>query len=704
MNRSFLFLILLIFLLSGCVGEDPQNEQIFRSTSPTRTLAASNSATQSPTVVSPAAELPLTPTQQPPIIDETATSTPTETVPPATAEPPSEQPDPEQIIEALLSLQAPVRDDQRLAAAYRGIPIFDSEDPPIVLDPLAVGAQETFKILDVNHNKMNDIEADLQLVSEYAYFWFETGDLVENPDPGELQIIGNLFDEIYVQVVDYFGPERNPGIDGDPRLHVVTVSPNALCGLDEDPSAFCSIAGMVNATDLLPAIFDPRSNEREMFVMNSAYFGHETYLGVLAHEFRHMIEDNYDKSDVDWAIEGSATLAAELLGLPSSGINRANRFLENPDQQLNSWSDQSTATYYGQGFLLNRYIFDRLGQELYLEYATSPLPGLEAIDGLALVHDLELSGESLWLDWLAALAVHTSPDVPEVYRFASEGFISPTMQTVGPRTNLKDQCVHQYAADYFELAPGSNSVVFQGVVEVPLIHQQAEKGDLFWITKRGNYSNPRLTRTFDLKGVDQATLIYDVYVDIEKGYDFAYVSASIDGGQTWQPLVGEKMQGLDPLDNPAGSGLTERFYTGRGQDWVRDSIDLSQFAGEEILLRYEYVTDSILTYGGLAVDNISIPEIGFLDEVESGKPDLNSEWLAEGFYLSSSNVQQNWHVQLITFAGDKPQIQIYQPLNGEDLRIEFDESGENRPPILIVAATAVDTLEQAIYELEIGAN
>ena len=57
---------------------------------------------------------------------------------------------------------------------------------------------------------------------------------------------------------------------------------------------------------------------------------------------------------------------------------------------------------------------------------------------------------------------------------------------------------------------------------------------MMWVAQRANYSNPRLTRTVDLRDVATATLEYAVYADIEQGYDFGYVSVSVDNGRTWQ--------------------------------------------------------------------------------------------------------------------------------------------------------------------------
>ena len=192
---------------------------------------------------------------------------------------------------------------------------------------------------------------------------------------------------------------------------------------------------------------------------------------------------------------------------------------------------------------------------------------------------LDVSAESLWLDWLVALAIHDLPGAPEIYRYEKEGLETAVAVPLERGPGQVIEQVHQYAADYYELPAGEASILFTGDSDVPLLVGQPAGEERFWYGQRANYSNPRLTRALDLREVESATLLYDVYVDLETGYDFAYVAVSEDDGRSWTPLVGAAMQGLDAVDNPAGSALAERFYTGRAQQWQRETIDLSPFAG-----------------------------------------------------------------------------------------------------------------------------
>jgi hypothetical protein len=538
-------------------------------------------------------------------------------------------------------------------------------------------------------------------VSDHAYFWFETDSSIDNASAAELQEMADGFDGIYEQVISFFGSENNPGVDGDPRIHIVNADPGTIC----DNANSCGLLGYFSASDIVPAYYDASSNEREMFVMNGRYFGTEGYLDTLAHEFRHMVESNYDAGDIDWAVEGSAVLAQDLLGYPEDSIYRGNLFLLNPDQQLNSWPDYDTTPAYGQGYLLNRYIYNRFGPDLYREFATHPASGLDAVTAVATQNNLDFTGESLWLDWLIALAIHDQPGAGKKYE------LRDGIDTTFP-TNIRsgqgiDDTVYQYAADYYQLIGDQKTftIDFDGNQTVPLIPAPPASGETMWLANRANYSQAQLTRPVDLTGVDRATLNYKVFHDIEQGYDFAYVSVSEDiactepcrSGRSWQPLIADNMQGLDPENDPSNSAYADRFYTNISNGWVQETIDLTPYTGQEILLRFEYITDEIFTKSGIAFDDINIPEINFYDDGES----LDPEWIADGFVRATGSIPQQWHLQLITFPDGTPQVQLLSLDEMASGKFEVGMTQGEQPPLLIVAATAPMTLQNANYSLAV---
>jgi hypothetical protein len=589
-----------------------------------------------------------------------------------------------------LATDPPERDDVRLAVAFRGV--VPAEMTPAADEPAPqIGDSRPFYIGNVDDNTVEEIDAVLLAAGEHAYFWFEQDDAVSDPPEDELADVAAAFDAIYESVVAAFAAGAGDRNLAEP-VHIVHAQPDTLCVIQ--PDAGCRLAGYFSSRDMLPRWANPYSNERAMFVMNRDQFDSAGYLPVLAHELRHRVEAEYDNGDEDWAVEGSAMLAEDLLGYPEVAQQRGQLFLGSPDQQLNTWSETARAAHYGQGYLVSRFLYDRLGAGDYRRLAASPESGLAAVDGLG----LGVSGVDLWLDWLAAMALVDEPDAPADYRWRGPALEPAAAQPVNNRPEAIEATVSQYAADYYELpSSGTTSVAFAGDQEVALLAASGPIDGPFWYAVRANYSNPRLTRTVDLTGVSGATLGYRVYADIEQGYDFAYVSVSTDGGVTWQPLAAGGMQGLDAADDPSGSALGERYYTGRSRAWLDETIDLTPYAGQVVQLRFEVMTDPILTYDGLAVRDIAIPEIGFTDEGTTG-PD---GWTAEGFVWTEPVVPQSWHLQLITFDGETPEVTSIPVEADGTAAFEVSALAGERRPVLIVAATAPRTLQAGNYRLDL---
>lgn len=652
-------------------------------------VAGEGVATQSTTPAQPATAMattaPSVPTVPPPVV-AAATAVPTGA--PIAAATPS--PGAAALADPL-EAAAPQRDDLRLAIAFKGASPAQgtpTAEPP----PPQVGDRDEFFIGNVDVNTVSVITAVLGGVGRYAYYWYDEGP-GGVPAPGDLQATLAAFDAIYENVDRRFG-DGTP--EDDPPVHIVHVSPLALCDVHETTADQCGLAGYFSSRDRLPLAVNQRSNEREMFVMNATQIGRDSYLDVLAHELRHLIEARYDPSEADWSVEGSAMLAAQLAGYDGSALWRGNLFLSDPDLQLNTWSDSNALPHYGQGYLFSRYLYDQLGEERYRQYATSALDGLAAVDALT---GKPGAGLAFWQDWLVAMALAgEKTQAPPRFQWGGPALERVATTAITTLPFRLDTDVSQYAADYYELpSSGEYQVRFEGATGTPLLPTQPPSGSQVWYALRTNFANPTLTRTVDLRDVTTATLGYQAYVDIEQGYDFAYVSVSTDGGTIWRPLAGDGMQGTTGQDDPSGSAVAERFYTGRLQTWIPERIDLSPYAGQLIDLRFEYITDPILTYGGFALDDIRIPEIGFADDAE----DAVDGWTAEGFVRVPLLVAQPWHLWLITFHNDAVQATPLVPNSNGRLSVAVNALAGERAPMLIVAAHAPQTLEMATYQLTI---
>jgi hypothetical protein len=97
------------------------------------------------------------------------------------------------------------------------------------------------------------------------------------------------------------------------------------------------------------------------------------------------------------------------------------------------------------------------------------------------------------------------------------------------------------------------------------------------------------------------------------------------------------------------------------------------------------------------LDNISIPEIGFYDDAET----LAEGWSAEGFERVTATIPQQWHLQLITFADGQPVIETLELAPDQTTTKPVSLANGDGEAILMIAAHAPMTLEQANYRLDI---
>ena len=363
---------------------------------------------------------------------------------------------------------------------------------------------------------------------------------------------------IHPVVTGATGDVWNPGVDNDPRLTVL-----------HTPLTFA--AGYFGSRDEFTKATHPKSNEREMIYMNTSLEpGGAVYLSVLAHEFQHAVAWNQDNGEESWINEGMAEYATEQVGYGGSFVRD---FLSRPGTQLNFWPDvgRATAPHYGAAELFVNYLADHFGgYDGVGRLFRLPQDGVDGVDAYLAGYGLRF--EDVFGDWVVANYLDLDDGL---YGYPSRSVRTPSayrMSGYGERTGA----LAQFGTRYFELdLPDGDAVIrFQGAPTVGQTASDCHGGSRCWWSNRGDSINPKLTREFDLSGLDAATLEFWAWYDIEEGWDYAYVEASGDGGLTWRVLSGEHSTTTDPVGNAYGPG-----YTGESGGWVRENVDLTPFGG-----------------------------------------------------------------------------------------------------------------------------
>lgn len=566
----------------------------------------------------------------------------------------------------------PARDLVDLAQRYRGIsPPATPSSPP----QRSVGDTEQFFILNQGGRRVDTITAVLRLITPHGLFYFENGIDVNQTD---LAAAAKDFEEtVYPTAIAALGAP-SPGPDGDPRVTILNLLSTG-------------VGGYFTGQDQAPAVASARSNGRNIIYINgrTPRLGSASYSGVLAHELQHLLHWKQDHNEAAWVNEGMAELAIEWT---TGRRNAVDAFLANPDLQLTTWAlSGSTSPHYAAGYLFLRYLFQRLGLQDARALLAEQRDSADGVRSFLSRVKPEVSFESLFGDW----AVANFLNLPSNERYGHGGLETRTLpvKAVAPGES-GDGTVNQFGTDYLELKdwPGPATVQFEGSTSVRVLPADPQQGASFWWSGRGDGIDAMLTRELDLRSVSQATLRYWTWFSTEEGWDYGYVAVSTDGGRSWQALSGKQTTTNDPFSLAYGPGYTGNSGSG-GPSWVEEQIDLSPYAGRQVLVRFEYVTDDVANGPGWAIDSLQVPEIGFTDDAESDV----SGWEARGFQRVNGPLPQQFIVQLIEF-GDEVRVQQV-PLdsaNRAEIAIPRLGAGANRAVIAISGATD-GTTEQATY-------
>ena len=138
-----------------------------------------------------------------------------------------------------------------------------------------------------------------------------------------------------------------------------------------------------------------------------------------------------------------------------------------------------------------------------------------------------------------------------------------------------------------------------------------------------NYSNNsqeiiQLINTVDLSGLIYAEINFDAKWNIESGYDYVQLEISTDNGNSWVPQCGNyTTKGIETHDY----ALDEPLYDGNQSVWVNESISLTDYIGEEILVRFKLYTDGGLRRDGFYFDNFKIK--GLSENLNANEVDQN---------------------------------------------------------------------------------
>lgn len=555
--------------------------------------------------------------------------------------------------------------------------------------PHAVGAKKSFWIMDTDTANAYSIDATLHYVGDHIYFWVQ--DKVKFRQ-NSLESLGNIIDKDIVPTNRaFFGVEWNPGVDGDERFYVLYAK-----GIGR------TVAGYYSSSDEVHPDAHPFSNAHEMFLLSADNVRLEDsyILGTIAHEYQHMIHWYLDKNEEAWVNEGFSMLAEQVNGYDAGGFDW--NYMQKPDMQLNTWDESGAdnSAHYGASYLFMSYYLDRFGEEATRALVAHKENGFAAMDEVSKELGLinpdsgePYTGVEIFADWTVANLLQNTGIQDKRYDYQSYSPYSLKItENIHSCPESINRDVHQFVADYIEvLCDKVNEMTVQGEAYSKILpFDKPFSGDYFWWSNAGDESNMSLQQEFDFTDVSGENMFtFWMWHDIERDYDYVYLTASTDG-ENWTMLHDNFCDSNNSSGNNYGCG-----WTGKSMEWRLSSVDLSQYNGQKVTLRFDYVTDAAVHGDGLALDNFRIDAINYDSDLEED----GGGWVGEGFVRIQNVLPQKYVVSLLRY-GDTTVVEHHFVNGNEPLTIQLEKSPNQEKIIIIVSGATIGTRQKADYKIQ----
>ncbi len=465
------------------------------------------------------------------------------------------------------------------AMAQRWLGWSGGPDVPPPLPVYKVGDTTQFWVTKSGHASPTRITATLASSLAFLDVWVENG---LDYQPGSLDTIANRMQLAFVdfQIRANQGgfttfPRTFAGIEDKDRLPITDV--------DGDQRYTVLYASDLNTTRNI--IYNPANNlttawvangwtnQQGMFIINtsatpSLALSDLTYFALFARAFNSMLIEQNNPSQAPWMREAQSWyMLLQYLG-SDIGPSDFQTFFNTPDLSLTSTdTERSAITAVGQMFL--RYIQQRFGAGILRELFTTSGSGMTGLTNILashgitdLVTDNPITAQDVFADFAMTNALN-SPIGDTRFAYVTQAAQGLRAATPGLQDNFSFQvprlAVAQYGTNYLGFSATKAAqfqLNFNGVPSVPRLPMPDQPDNHFYWSGNGLYQNTSFSRTFDLSGVQSATLTFDAWHQLSDGWNYGYVSVSDDGGKTYKALVSSGTTTTNPNALAYGAGFT----------------------------------------------------------------------------------------------------------------------------------------------------
>ena len=315
-----------------------------------------------------------------------------------------------------------------------------------------VGDQKEFWTWDLTVMPPRDIKlgAKCRGIGENVYIFVSDDAWEVDVFPKDIEKIIDTFDcttpetsidkekGIYEILTETFG--HPPDVDNDHRIYFLISQLGEHRGHNFD--------GYFRYFD---EIKGKHSNNCEILYLDCENPSEDYNLGIIAHEFQHLIHWRYDHDEVGWIGESLSEVAMVLCGYYTDQ-NHLIRYLKNTGSPLISKSHISN---YGACLLWGAYIYERFGKNFLGNLVKEKENGIKGFNKVLNDMQIDVDFSMIFGEWLVANYVHHLP-VKES-RFKYKSISLPTTPTIKHYFSLPIHDtgkVSGYAVDYVKFSIG----------------------------------------------------------------------------------------------------------------------------------------------------------------------------------------------------------------------------------------------------------
>ena len=434
------------------------------------------------------------------------------------------------------------------------------------------------------------------------------------------------------------------------------------------------------------------------------------YEGTFAHEFQHLIHFDRDPDEPSWVDEGCADLAGYICGYGHPAGHIAYYMAYHPITSLTYWGGE--LENYGASYLFALYLYEQFGGESFIrELVSEEANGIEGIENTLANNGYKISFNNVFDNWTLANYLDSPTTSNGKFGYSSLEIGSDDTYGFTIETALREIWEKLPADGTFEISSS-----WTGIEPLPYtahyhtfnndrIARVTADGDDYagitaysgkyqWHSGSGPWHWDEFGRTFEIPA-SGATLGFFTYYEIEEDWDYAYVEVyDYDTGE-WHTIEapGLTLSTLPNIqDNPNVPDELEpstylengrwHAFTGESGGWVEVSMDLAQFSGHRIDIYFRTWQDGAFDLQMMYVDDISIKEIDFFDDVESE----DSEWFSEGWTRTDGRLDNGFSITTIgTFTLPESSSNANRDILYSVKRMKIDSETQGGSSILLPA-------------------